>query len=243
MHNVPMRFPARLLALPAVLTLVLTGCSGGEGEAPSGDASPAGESSSSPTPEPYLPVPEGVELTAQGAVLSLGDTATVAWEPDQKKVGVLDVEVTSMEKADFKQFVGWEITKQIKQTAPYFVRATVTNVGETDLGSKKGLVPVPLYGVDEENRLIESSLFSGSFKPCEGASFPDKFKPGAKLKACMVYLAPDKAALEAVSFRPEQEFNPIIWEGEVVPSETGDKKSDGGKKDGGKKDEKKKSDG
>ena len=241
MHNVPMRFPARLLALPAALTLVLTGCSGGEGETPSGDPSPAGESSAA-APEPYLPVPDGVELTAQGTGLSLGDTATVAWEPDQKKVGVLEVEVTSMEKADFKQFVGWEITKQIKKTAPYFVRATVTNVGDTDLGSKKGLVPVPLYGVDDQNRLIESSLFSGSFKPCESAAFPDKFKPGAKLKACMVYLAPDKAALEAVSFRPEQEFNPIIWEGEVVPADTGEKKADDKKSDD-KKDEKKKSDG
>lgn len=239
MHNDPMRLPARLLVLPAVLTLVLTGCSGGEGETPEGDSSPTGETSSASAPEPYLPVPEGVELSAQGEVLALGDTATVAWEPDQKKVGVLEVKVTSMEKADFKQFVGWELTKQIKQTAPYFVRATVTNVGDTDLGSKKGAVPVPLYGVDDQNRLIESSLFSGSFKPCEGAAFPDKFKNGDTLKACMVYLAPDKAALEAVSFRPDQEFNPIIWEGEVVPADTGEKKSDDKKSEDKKKDEKK----
>jgi hypothetical protein len=237
-----MRFPARLLVLPAVLTLALTACSGDGDETPDQGASPASETAAE-TVEPYLPVPDGVELTAQGTKLSLGDTATVAWEPDQKKVGALEVKVTSMEQADFKQFVGWELTKQIKQTAPYFVRATVTNVGDTDLGSKKGAVPVPLYGVDDQNRLIESSLFSGSFKPCESAAFPDKFKPGATMKACMVYLAPDKAALEAVSFRPEQEFNPIIWEGEVVPADAGDKKSDDKKKSEDKKDEKKKSDG
>lgn len=244
MHNVRMRLPVRLLALPAALTLVLTGCSGGEGETPSGgETSPAGGETTEAA-EPYLEVPEGVELTAQGAALALGDTATVAWEPDQKKIGVLEVKVTSMEKADFKQFVGWELTKQIKQTAPYFVRATVTNVGDSDLGSKKGAVPVPLYGVDDQNRLIESSLFSGSFKPCESAAFPEKFKPGATMKACMVYLAPDKAALEAVSFRPEQEFNPIIWEGDVVPADTGEKKSDDKKKtDDKKKDEKQKSGG
>ena len=42
MHNVRMRLPVRLLALPAALTLVLTGCSGGEGETPSGgETSPA----------------------------------------------------------------------------------------------------------------------------------------------------------------------------------------------------------
>ena len=240
MHNDRMRLPARLLVLPAVLALLLTGCSGGGEETPDEGTSPVGETASE-SAEPYLPVPEGVELTSQGATLVLGDTATVAWEPDQKRVGALEVKVTSMEQASFKQFVGWEITKQIKKTAPYFVRATVTNVGESDLGSKKGAVPVPLYGVDDQNRLIESSLFSGSFKPCESAQFPEKFKPGATMKACMVYLAPDKAALDAVSFRPEQEFNPIIWEGEVVPADTGGKKSDE-KKSGGKQDEKKKSD-
>ncbi len=242
MHNDPMRVRARLLALPAVLTLVLTGCSGEGEDAPSGDASPAGESSSATAPEPYLPVPDGVELTSQGTALALGDTATVAWEPDQKTVGVLDIKVTSMEKASFKQFVGWDITKKIKKTSPYFVRATVTNAGEANLGSKKGLVPVPLYGVDDQNRLIESSPFLGSFKPCDGAAFPEKFKSGATTKACMVYLVPDKGAIEAVSFRPDQEFNPIIWEGEVVPADTGGK-SDDKKKSGGKKDEKKNSDG
>lgn len=239
MHNDRMRLPTRLLVLPAVLTLALTACSGGGEETPGESTSPVGETASETPAEPYLEVPEGVELTAQGDVLALGDTATVAWEPDQKKIGALEVKVTSMEKADFKQFVGWELTKQIKQTAPYFVRATVTNVGDSDLGSKKGAVPVPLYGVDDQNRLIESSLFSGSFKPCQSAAFPDKFKPGATMKACMVYLAPDKAALEAVSFRPEQEFNPIIWEGEVVPADAGGKKSDDKKKSDKKKDEKK----
>lgn len=242
MHNDRMRLSARLLVLPAVLTLALTACSGGGEETPDEGASPVGETASETAAEPYLEVPEGVELTPQGAVLALGDTATVAWEPDQKKIGALEVKVTSMEKADFKQFVGWELTRQIKKTAPYFVRAKVTNVGDSDLGSKSA-VPVPLYGVDDQNRLIESSLFSGSFKPCESAAFPAKFKPGATMKACMVYLAPDKAALEAVSFRPEQEFNPIIWEGEVVPADAGGKKSDDKKKSDGKKDEDKKSDG
>ncbi len=220
-----MRLPARLLVLPAVLALALTGCSADEETPAGGDQTPTGTPTSAEA-EPYLPVPDGVELTAQGSALALGDSATVAYEPTQKTVGALEITVTSMEKASFDQFVGWELTRKIKQTAPYFVRAKVTNVGDTNLGSKKGVVPVPLYGVDDQNRLIESSLFSGSFKPCEGASFPDKFKNGDSLKACMVYLAPDKAALEAVSFRPTQEFNPIIWEGEVVPADKGGKKDD-----------------
>lgn len=215
MHNDGMSLSPRLLALTVASVLALAGCSGSE-------ETPDADETSSPTEavsaEPYLPVPDGVELTEQGSTLAVGDTATVAFEPRQEVVGALDITVTSMERASFDQFVGWDITPQIKATAPYFVRAKVTNVGETTLGDSKAPVPVPLYAVDGENRLIESSLFTGSFKPCEGATFPKKFQTGDTLKACMVYLAPGKGDLTAVSFRPTQEFNPIVWEGEVTPA-------------------------
>lgn len=229
-----MRPSARLLVLPAVLTLVLAGCSDDGEQAPEGEASGSPSSSETVAEEPYLEVPEGVELTAQGSALAVGDRATVAYELPRQKVGALEITVTSLEQASFDQFVGWDITKTIRQTAPYFVRATVTNVGDTDLGSKDGAQPVPLYAVDDQNRLVESSLFSGAFKPCEPATFPEKFKNGDKLKACMVYLAPDKGDLTAVSFRPTQEFNPIIWEGDVKPlaKPGGDKKSDDTKSGG-----------
>lgn len=233
MHNDAMRPTARLIALIVALTLALAGCSDG-GETPDADGTSAPTETTSA--EPYLPVPDGVELTDQGSTLAVGDTATVAYEPRQDSVGAMEIKVTSLEKASFDLFVGWDITAAIRKTAPYFVRATVTNVGDTDLGGR----PVPLYVVDGENRLIESSLFTGSFKPCEGASFPKKFKVGDTLKACMVYLAPGKGDLTAVSFRPSQEFNPIVWEGELVRAKgsgAGDKSSDqgGDKRPGGTK--------
>lgn len=228
MHNDRMRLPVRLLSLTLASALVLAGCSG-DGENPGGEESPS--PTESETAEAYLPVPEGVELTPQGSTLEVGETATVAYEPRQDRVGVLDIEVTSLEKASFDLFVGWELSKQTRRTAPYFVRATVTNVGETNLGGR----PVPLYLVDGENRLVESSIFTGSFKPCDGASFPKKFVTGDKVRACMVYLAPDKGKLTAVSFRPTQEFNPITWTGEVEPA-AGTKKDgkQSGKKSGKK---------
>ncbi len=230
MHNDGMRLPARFLALTVALTLALTGCSSGDDEPDDGGTSSPTETAAA---EPYLPVPEDVDLTEQGSTLAVGDTATVAYEPRQEQVAALEITVTSLEKATFDLFVGWELTGAIRSTAPYFVRAKVTNVGDTNLGGR----PVPLYVVDGENRLIESSLFTGAFKPCEGASFPKKFKTGDSLKACMVYLAPGKGDLAAVSFRPTQEFNPIVWEGNVEPAagtkKSGGKKNNGGKNNGG----------
>jgi hypothetical protein len=49
----------------------------------------------------------------------------------------------------------------------------------------------------------------------------------------MVYLSPDKGDLTAVSFRPTQDFNPIIWEGEVKPAK-GSQQGGKGDKQGGK---------
>lgn len=213
MHNDRMRLPARLIGLTLAAALALTGCSD-DGETPEAAESSGPSASESETAEPYLAVPDEVELTPQGATLEVGESATVAYEPRQGMVGALDIEVTSLEKASFDLFVGWELSKETRKTAPYFVRAKVANVGDTNLGGR----PVPLYVVDDENRLIESSIFTGTFKPCDGASFPEKFKPGAEVKACMVYLAPGRGDLTAVSFRPTQDFNPITWTGELEPA-------------------------
>ena len=236
MHNDRMRLPARLaaapLALGLALSLVLSACSGDASGGSSGD----GGSSPTVAETPYLDVPEGVELTAQGSELQIGDTATVAYEPRQNAIGALDITVTSTEKASFSMFEGWELTKETRKTSPYFVRATVKNVGDTDLGGR----PVPLYIVDGENRLIEASVFTGTFRPCEGSMFPKKFKNGDRVKACLVYLAPDKGKLTAVSFRPDQEFDPITWTGELTKAGADKKKrSDGKQKSGDQKKSKK----
>lgn len=220
---------ALLLALSLALSLVLSGCTGDDG----GSSQQSSESDSSPSPSasetPYLEVPAGVELTAQGSELEVGERATVAYEPRQNAVGALEIRVTGLERATFRLFEGFEITKDTLTTSPYFVRARVTNVGATNLGGR----PVPLYIVDQDNRLIESSVFAGTFRPCSGSVFPDRFGRGDTMKACLVYLAPDKGDLTAVSFRPDQKFDPITWEGKVAPvgKAGGDKADDGPKPD------------
>ncbi|MFC6286750.1 hypothetical protein ACFP3Q_11090 [Nocardioides sp. GCM10027113] len=234
----PARTRRALTGAALAATLVLGACSGG-GDEPEA----AGPADASPSAgETYLPVPEEVELTAQGSELEVGDTATVAWRPDQQTVGALDVKVTRMERASFKMFVGWQITDAIRETTPFFVHAEVTNVGETDLGGRR----VPLYGVDGDNRLLEASTFASSFKACAGETLPGKFRAGASTKACLVYLAPDNGDLVAASFRPTEDFVPITWTGEVTKA-AGDsaKKKSGSAKAAGKSDKKpgKKSDG
>lgn len=209
-----MRTSRSSLAGLLAAALLLTACSDDSGE-PDADGSATSTSSpgsASASATPYLPVPEGVELTPQGTELEVGEEAVVAYEPRQDKVGVLGIRVDRLEQTTFKEsFKGWQLDKATRKTSPYFVRATITNEGETSLGGR----PVPLYIVDGRNTLIEASSFASRFKPCPSVPLPKKFGPGKKAEVCLVYLAPDKGELTAVSFRPTQDFNPITWTGEL----------------------------
>ena len=194
---------------------LLAGCSDddkGPDVGASGSPSDSGSASGSEPASSSLPVPEGVELSAEGSQFQVGDTATVAYELRQGVVGVLDIRVSRLEKTSFKKsFVGWDLDEGQKKANPYFVRATITNRGDTDLGGKK----VPLYIVDGTNTLVEATTFASAFTPCEPGSFPKRFKTGRKMKVCLVFLAPKKGDLTAVSFRPTQDYDPITWTGEL----------------------------
>jgi hypothetical protein len=223
-------------SLAAVVLIVagglLAGCSDdGEKDPDAGDSpssSPSSTSASAST-EPSLPVPAGVELTTQGSQLEVGEIATVAYQVRQGVVGVLDIKVTRLEQTTFrKSFEGWDLDPQQKKSNPYFVRATVTNRGDTDLGGRR----VPLYIVDGTNTLVEATSFASSFKSCEPGEFPKKYLPGKKMKVCLVFLSPKKGDLTAVSFRPTQEYDPITWTGELQDPKP--PRPDKGKGDGGK---------
>lgn len=201
-----------LLAGLAATVLVLAGCS-------SDDSDPEADGTSSPQPSEtatsYLEVPDGVELTTPGSQLAVGDHAVVAYEPRQGQIGALDIQVRKLEQATIGDLSAWQLSEAQQKSTPYYVDAVVENVGDTDLGGR----PVPLYIVNEENVLVESTPFASSFKPCPSTPFPKKFRPGDSERVCLVYLAPNKGDLVAVSFRPDETFNPITWTGEVVKPE------------------------
>ncbi len=210
---------ARALA-GVLLCTALAGCSGDPKASGQKDPSGAGDASTStptststsPGSASTLPVPEGVEVTEPGTALDVGATATVRYQVRQGIVGVLDIKVTRLEKTSFKEsFVGWGLSEETQKAKPYFVRATILNRGESDLGRR----PVPLYIVDGANTLVEATSFASSFRPCEPGTFPKSFPAGSTTKVCLVYLAPDKGDLTAVSFRPSQEDAPITWTGEL----------------------------
>jgi hypothetical protein len=215
-----LRGPAAALLASA---LVLTGCSGSGSSSPasgpgaSGPTSPGhsqGQSqgaSTSTTPNSSLPVPKGVTVTPQGTSLPLGHAATVAWQPDQRRVAVIRLAVTRQQRVPISAFRDFRLDGATRRSTPYFVHATVKNLGRSDLGS----VPVPLYLLDHQHTLLQASTFQAQFPACPSRPLPSSFRPGHRTTVCLVYFVPNHGTLVAMSFRPSQDYDAITWHGPV----------------------------
>jgi hypothetical protein len=217
-QNVPVHSPLRrpALSLAAVTTaaaVALTGCSFDSGRSDGGTPSPSASSSTSPSPSSTVNVPDSVDLTDPGGKMSFAQPATVIFEPTRATGTVLQLTVKSVQKGSLADFKGFILDDAYKQNADYYyAEVQVKNVGEGDVGG----VPVPLWGVNSANTLLPAVNFTTSFAKCPSRPLPKPFAAGATLDTCLVYLSPDKGDLEAVSYRPSQEFNPITWTGAIT---------------------------
>lgn len=199
---------SRTAAATTVAALVLASCGGGDGDGTEETPSP----SVSPSPSSTVAVPAGVELTEVGADLTFGDTATVIFEPNQKRGSVLALTVKKAVRGTTRDFSGFILDDYTRNATPYYVDVAVKNVGEGNVGGSA----VPLWGVDAENTLLPPASFTTSFRKCPSERLPKKFGPEASFSTCLVFLAPDKGTMGAVSFRPNQEFDPIEWTGDIA---------------------------
>jgi hypothetical protein len=206
--------------LGPVLALLLAGCGSGSGSStPKADGSSptsptsSGTSGSSPTGSSYPTSVQGVRLTGQGSKLGLGKTARVLWKPDQRTLGVLAISVTGLRKVPIGAFSDWRLDAATRRSTPYFVHATVRNLGRSNLSGRA----VPLYLLDQRNTLLQASSFQAKFPPCPSRTLPAKFTRGKKTSVCLVYFAPDHGKLVAISFRPDQDFDAITWTGHSAP--------------------------
>jgi hypothetical protein len=201
------RAAARGAALAVVGSLVLAAC-GGE-EKPTTQPSVT-------LPTANVNVPAGVELTKAGTQLKFGEKATVAYEPNSERNSVLEMTVTGAAEGTIADLGSYVLDERTKASTPYYVKVTVTNVGDGDVGQ----TPIPLWAVDGANTLIQASSFTNAFSRCPSTPLPTTFAPHATVNACLVYLVPNHGKLTGLSFRPLQAVAPIVWNGTVTPPAT-----------------------
>ena len=208
-HNVRVTQPARRTvprstALLVVALVALAGCGGA--------AKPTTKPSVT-LPTADVNVPAGVELTKAGTELKFGEKATVAYEPNSQRNSVLELTVSSASEGTIADLGTYVLDDRTKQSTPYYIDVTVTNVGDGDVGQ----TPIPLWAVDDANTLIQASSFTNSFTRCPSTPLPTTFAPNATVTTCLVYLVPNHGKLTGESFRPLQAVAPIVWKGDVTP--------------------------
>jgi hypothetical protein len=200
-----------LVALTTAGALVLSGCTSDSGGSKSAATSSAA-ASSSPSPSSAVTVPDGIELTDQGATLSFGEPANVILESGSRGT-ILRLTVRSVRQGSLADFRGFILDDAYKRRASYYYAdVTVRNVGTGVVGR----VAVPVWGVNAANTLLPAVNFTTPFPTCTSRALPARLPPGASLNTCLVYLSPNKGALTSVSYRPNQKFNPIIWTGHIA---------------------------
>jgi len=198
----------RLAVLVLGASLALSGCGGSE-------TPKAKATTPTVSQQTQVPIPSGVTLTDYGTELKFGDSATVAYAPNDERKSVLELTVLSAAKGTIADLSNYALEDRTRASTPYYVRVTVKNVGTGDVGR----TPIPLFMVDNRNTLISASSFTNTYKKCPSVALPTTFGPQATLTTCLVYLAPDHGQMTGVSFRAVQEYAPIVWKGVVsVPA-------------------------
>lgn len=195
-----------LTALIAAAGLTVSGCGG--------DATPQAKATKTPVnTQTQVPVPSGVTLTDYGTELEFGQTATVAYAPNDQRKTVLELTVLSATQGQISDLSGYALEDRTKASTPFYVKVSVKNVGTGDVGR----TPVPLFLVDNRNTLISKSSFEQApFTRCPSLPLPTTFGPNASFSTCLVFLAPDHGSMTGVSFRAVQENAPIVWKGTVT---------------------------
>lgn len=164
---------------------------------------------------PTSPSASAPSAPSSAPSLTVGDATTVDWTPRAGLAGRINLHVTALQQAPWNYFAGWQVPQNTKATTrPYFVRATVANVGNVDLGGQ----PVPLYVQDAANQLVAASTFgsstgSQSFHPCHPDRLPRRFPHGARVHTCLVMLVPHRSRVVGVTYRPQVTDQPITWTG------------------------------
>lgn len=187
------------VVLALVVTLTLTSCSG-EGDEP---AAPA----SSTTTAAVAPATTAAATTAPGTTLALGESGTVAWQVDAETTGTVDLVVSRVVRKGRKVLADWVPEDQIADTTPYFVKASVTNAGETELGG----AALPLYLRDASGVLTPAASFGSDFTRCPSTPLPESFAPGDTADICLVYTLAPKVTADAMTFQPTSSELGVAW--------------------------------
>ncbi|GHG03248.1 MULTISPECIES: hypothetical protein [Amycolatopsis] len=192
-------------------TLLLSACGGESGQAvpatPTGTpAAPASAESSAPESSTGAAVPAG-DVTPPGTELKLGERAVVPFKSGTTKSGTIAITVTAIDKGENADLAKYG--DKAKGITPYYLRATIENVGGTDLAYAS--VSLRARGADGRSTGV---IITGSLDQCKsGSAGKDFTTAGAKFETCTLQGAREGSTVEAAAFDKGDGYDksPVVW--------------------------------
>ncbi|GHE77088.1 hypothetical protein GCM10017786_02980 [Amycolatopsis deserti] len=197
------------LAAPVLLTACGSDDDSTAGAPAPNPASATTAPSSVPPPESSAPATAaaGGATTAPGTELKLGERAVVPFEYGNSKSGTIAITVTAIERGDNADLAAFG--DRAKGLTPFYVRATIENVGGTDLSYSS----VSLRGLGADGRST-GVIISGDTDKCESESAGKDFTTaGAKYQTCVLTAAREGGSVTAAEFDKGDAYSgsPLVW--------------------------------
>lgn len=187
----------RAVLVLLLVVLIASGC---------GKAAPK-KVDTAPIPKGFE-LPAGLTLTKGGTALGLGRVAAVIYQVADKTRSAITISVDSVVKGNIaKDFRFFSLDDAAKASTPYYVTATVKNIGPAGLGG----APVPLYAHDSTNTVAPPNELVGDFQPCPNGRLPASFLPASIAKVCLVFLIPKGMTLRTIDLQTVDLTTPVTW--------------------------------
>ena len=216
--------------------LVLAGCGGGGGQSSQTTTSHTSTAASVPTPPTssttavtpvtssttaVTPVSAPVSttptasssVTAPGAALKAGQTATVLYTPPLTtgKSFKMKITVESIQKGSLADFNGIQLDASQKASTPYYVTARLLDLSPGNAAAKNNDPSVAIEGVDTTGNEQQSVTFFGNFPRCNGVSAPNPFTAGKSFQTCLTFLVPGGITKAAWMGTDNYINSPVTW--------------------------------
>jgi hypothetical protein len=153
---------------------------------------------------------------APGKSLSVGETATVPYQPpgatgSNAPKFTLEVEVTAIEKGSLNDFNGIKLDSTEKASTPTYIKAKLTNVGAGNAFADEDNPAISVEGVDSSGETVQGVVFFGEFPRCEYKEPPKPFTKGKSYETCITILVPNGVSKAAYTGTEKYVETPLTW--------------------------------
>lgn len=152
-------------------------------------------------------------VTAPGATLKAGVTATVLYSPPLTtgKSFKMKITVESIQKGSLADFNGIQLDASQKASTPYYVTARLLDLSPGNASAKNNDPSVAIEGVDTTGNEQQSVTFFGNFPRCDAVSAPTPFTAGKSFQTCLTFLVPGGITKAAWMGTDNYINSPVTW--------------------------------